>query len=363
MNKIRIFLLLTALVSALGAASGVWGDTQPSESTFSQVKGKVKVLNGGGSSRPVTVGDKAYPGETIQVGGKAQAQIVLFDGSTLDLSSNSKLTLAALKQPSATEKIISLKLALGKVFAQVRKLMTAKSSFEIEAGGVVCGVRGTAFSVGYNPDTQKMDLDVQEGHVAAMGGGVTLLFGAGQQGHFTDGHFTGGNVGSSNPNGKPGGKGGSGGGNSTGNGSNNSPSGSGGGSGTGGSNGGSTDNTAGNPGPSNPGVGTTTDNSGGNNNSNGGNTAGGNNTNTTVTADTVGGNSGGTNAGSTGDNSGTGGSTSGTQGTGGIQANACLNDLNNQINQNILINNDNSLSSAQQSMNIHLIVPGKEAVP
>ena len=362
MNKIRISFLLTALVSALGAVPSAWGDTQPADTHFSLVKGKVKVVSGGGISRRVTVGDKAYPGETIQVAAQAQAQIVLFDGSTLDLSSNSKVTLGTLQQPSTTEKIISLKLALGKVFAQVRKLMTAKSSFEIEAGGVVCGVRGTAFSMDYNPDTNKMDLDVQEGKVAAMGAGVTLLFGAGQQGHFTDGHFTGGNVGSNNPNGKSGGKGGQTGGNSNGNGGNNSSSGNGGGANAGGSNGDSTGNAAGNPGPSNPTGGTTADNSGGNNPSGGGNTAGGNNTNIT-TASTVGGNPGGTNAGSTGDTTGTGGSGGSPPGTGTFQANACLNDLNTQINQNILINNDNSLSSAQQSVNIHLIVPGKEAAP
>jgi hypothetical protein len=46
-----------------------------------------------------------------------------------------------------------------------------------------------------------------------------------------------------------------------------------------------------------------------------------------------------------------------------LEPNTCLGDLNNQFLGGILINGDNNLNAAQQSVKIHLVVPPGEAVP
>lgn len=316
--------LLLLFISTLGWVSPGWGDAKNPESHFSLVQGSVKVVSGGGTVRKVAVGDTVYPGETVQVGSKSQAQVTLFDSSTLDLSADTKITLSKLQQPSSNDKVISMKLALGRVFAQVKKLFSAKSTFEIEAGGVVCGVRGTAFSMDFDPKSNKLDLNVFNGKVSATNGGNTLFFGAGQHCHFLNGQATGTGGGSNNNGTKNSGKGGTNGGNSNGTGGNNSGSNSNGGTSSSNSNGG---------------------NGTGSNENNGGTNGNGNNTQE------------GSNS-AAGNNPPNPGNPSP-----GLDTNTCLGDLNNQFTQGILINGDNNLSSAQQTVNIHLVVPAREAVP
>jgi hypothetical protein len=42
---------------------------------------------------------------------------------------------------------------------------------------------------------------------------------------------------------------------------------------------------------------------------------------------------------------------------------AALGDLNNQFTTGVLVNGDNNLNTAQQTLTIHLVVPGGEAIP
>jgi hypothetical protein len=71
----------------------------------------------------------------------------------------------------------------------VNKLFSSRSSFEIEAGGVVCGVRGTKYSVFYDPSTGKVDVAVTEGTVWSTADGHTQEFHGGQGGSYLNGIF------------------------------------------------------------------------------------------------------------------------------------------------------------------------------
>jgi ferric-dicitrate binding protein FerR (iron transport regulator) len=64
-----------------------------------------------------------------------------------------------------------LKLLGGRILAQVQKLNESRSTFEVEAGGVVCGVRGTAFEVDLRGDD--LETRTQEGEVEVTSGGKT----------------------------------------------------------------------------------------------------------------------------------------------------------------------------------------------
>ncbi len=283
-------------------------------------------------TRAVQKGDEAYSGETITVAEKSQSQIMLSDGSTLDLFANSRMALAKLKQTNGVKNFF-FKLGLGKVYATVTKLMNSNSSFEVDAGGIVCGVRGTEFSVDYDPATNKVGLNVVQGVVAAGAGGQVQNITAGQHVTFINGHSEGNPLGSgptSKTTGKPAG------GTNTGNGQGNSQ----GGNNTGGS---SNSGSNGNAPP----------------NGNGGTNSGSS-----------------SNGGVQGGSSSTGGSPTGTSETGTgttnpssssaappLDTNSALGDLNSQFTTGILVNTDNNFNSAQQTLTIHLVVPGREVGP
>lgn len=319
MKKAGILLSILLLL-ALGSTSRALGEGEQGAS-FSSVTGKVKLLNPKGKSQKAIKGQAVHPGDTVQVEYNSKATVGLPDGSSLDIGANSRLTITSLSIPSPQRKNFSFKLLLGDLLAQVKKLATSNSSFEVEAGGTVCGVRGTKFHMDFNPQTKQLDLNVLDGVVGAASGGTTQVFSKGQGGRFINGHFSGtlSGTGSSGKGGNNGGKGNSGGS---------------GGNGTGGSSNGSNGNSGNNSG-----------NNGNNSGSNGGST----------------GDTNGDTNGSTGSNNPSNGSTG--TGSSGLAPNVALGDLNNQFIGGVLINSENNLSQAQQSLRIHLVVPAGEAVP
>jgi hypothetical protein len=71
------------------------------------------------------------------------------DGGIVEVGPNSDLKVGMAKVQPGSFKARFL-LAYGKTIAMVKKLTTASSLFEIEAGGVIAGVRGTIYGVEYD---------------------------------------------------------------------------------------------------------------------------------------------------------------------------------------------------------------------
>ncbi|HEY5037444.1 MAG TPA: FecR family protein, partial [bacterium] len=133
--------------------------------------------------------------------------VKLFDGSELKVDPKTTIGLSTLQKPSDQDKVMKFKLFLGKVFASVQKLASSKSSFEIEAGGVVCGVRGTQFTMGYDPGDGHVQVFVQEGTVFTDANGNITIVPAGHGASFTNGNPDKGGQGNNNPNGNGNGNG------------------------------------------------------------------------------------------------------------------------------------------------------------
>jgi len=139
------FVLMGLLISS------VWADNQTNQNQgiFTAVTGKVEVKTKKGHKTKTAEKDMTvFQGDRIIAKDQSTATLRLFDGSALDISPNTEFVLSKLQKPTdaTQDKILRFKLIVGKLFAAVQKLTTSKSSFEIEAGGVVCGVRGTKFS-------------------------------------------------------------------------------------------------------------------------------------------------------------------------------------------------------------------------
>jgi len=183
MKSIKRLLVFLLAVIPIGA-----GAKPPSlHAVLTSVAGQVTVKDAGGGVRGAPAGSDVLEGETVLTGKDGRAGLEIFDGSTLELKASTQLAVFALRKPSAREKIIRFLLQDGGLQAAVKKLMTASSLFEVEAGGTVCGVRGTRFSMDYQAGPEKLDLRVMEGTVYAKANGEIHFYHAGEEMEFLKG--------------------------------------------------------------------------------------------------------------------------------------------------------------------------------
>lgn len=168
-KMIFAFVLMGFAVSPLFAAT----HSDLNQGIFTAVKGKVEVKTKKGHKAKTAEKDlTVFEGDRVITQDKSSATLRFFDGSTLDISPNTEFVLSKMQKPTDTnrDKILQFKLIVGQLLAAVQKLTTSKSSFEIEAGGVVCGVRGTKFSFCCNGNhiIPQVQLKVIEGTVYAI---------------------------------------------------------------------------------------------------------------------------------------------------------------------------------------------------
>jgi len=188
MKRLALVLFAFCLVGIPSSLLAATKKAASTDATFTSVNGTVTVKNLKGTTKTVKRGDKAGQGETVTVAKGGSAALKLFDGSTIELKSNSRVVLTTLKKSSNQDNKLRVKLTFGKIIAKVKKMLTPKSSFEIEAGGVVCGVRGTAYTVSYDPETGVMTIKVTEGTVVVVDkNGKKHVIEAGEEMTFVDG--------------------------------------------------------------------------------------------------------------------------------------------------------------------------------
>ncbi len=179
------------------AGQPLWADnisstSQPNQAIFVSVDGDVEVILDNGKKTIAAKKDlTVIEGARIIAKTDSSAVLRLFDGSELTVSPQTEFALTKMQKPSAQDKAFKFDLFIGKLEAVVKALTTANSSFEIEAGGVVCGVRGTRFWMECDPRIREVLLNVDEGKVAVQQKGhPTQLVKAGEHRIFNDLHMT-----------------------------------------------------------------------------------------------------------------------------------------------------------------------------
>jgi ferric-dicitrate binding protein FerR (iron transport regulator) len=188
MKRMAMMVLALCLVGIPSGSKAAEKKAASTDAVFASVSGTVTVKTQKGTAKTVKQGDHARQGETVTVAKGGSAALKLFDGSTIELKSNSRIVLTTLKKSSKQDNKLRFKLAFGELVAKVKKLLTPKSSFEIEAGGVVCGVRGTAYTISYDPETGVMTIKVTEGSVLVVDkNGNKYLVKAGEEMEFVNG--------------------------------------------------------------------------------------------------------------------------------------------------------------------------------
>ena len=167
----KIAYMSLALVAMMAFATSQKVESQNEINvTMMVVKGDIKVTYGKtGTTISSRVGNKVYPGDTITSGADSRAKIVMSDKNVLNISPDSKITIAKYENdPSKDARNVELKVDYGKVRAGVeQKYDGEKNKFNIRTPTAVAGVRGTDFVTGYNPSNQQTRIVTFTGVVAA----------------------------------------------------------------------------------------------------------------------------------------------------------------------------------------------------
>lgn len=108
-----------------------------------EVEGEVTVTSKGGEVKTALDGFRIKPGDTIETGDAAFAEIRFDDGNVTVMNENSRLAIKRLSTSKGKGKQSILSLSFGKIKNSVVKLVHKKSKFEVHTKSSVMGVTGT----------------------------------------------------------------------------------------------------------------------------------------------------------------------------------------------------------------------------
>ena len=136
------------------------------DTAVTALQGTVKVFSKGLSTgRVLKKGDHLGKDQEIRVGESSRIELLFPDGTVMRLSEGSRLTMNEVLYTAETErKNVKVNLGVGRLWANVKKLMTADSAVEVRTTNAVAGVRGTVYRVNVAEDKSAM-IKVYDGSV------------------------------------------------------------------------------------------------------------------------------------------------------------------------------------------------------
>jgi hypothetical protein len=136
----------------------------PWEYVVEDIKGTVLLVEKDSKkAEPLAKDQTVRSGDEIITMADSQASLSLDENTQFHLSPDSRLQVAQLAPNKSQGFLCRLNLLKGKVLSEAGKLLESRSSFEVESGGVICGVRGTVFEV--QADEDQVEANTFEGVV------------------------------------------------------------------------------------------------------------------------------------------------------------------------------------------------------
>jgi hypothetical protein len=152
----RIFRLAAFLMLSLLFNTSFAGDRSVpgSDATVTALDGTAKVFGKENpAGRALKKGDRLGKDQEVRVGERSRIELRFPDGTVMRLSERSRLSMSEVLFSAKTErKNVKVNLGVGKLWANVKKLMTADSSIEVKTTNAVAGVRGTIYRVNVDDD-------------------------------------------------------------------------------------------------------------------------------------------------------------------------------------------------------------------
>jgi len=131
---------------------------------LAEIKGEVYLVHEG-DKKKADPPQKVEANDRIVTGKDGKAYLEFQDGGTIEVGPNSDMKINELKVSTDTFRARFL-MAFGKMKTVLRrKLGKSSSVFEVEAGGVVAGVRGTTFEGGYDQTKKEESTKTYDGTV------------------------------------------------------------------------------------------------------------------------------------------------------------------------------------------------------
>jgi hypothetical protein len=130
---------------------------------LAEIKNEVYVIHNGNKAK-ADPPQELVASDRIVTGKDGKAYLEFQSGGTVEIGSQGDVKISQLDINPKSFKAKFL-MAVGKMKTILHKLTSASSSFEIEAGGVVSGVRGTTFEVDYDKDKSLVATKTFEGSV------------------------------------------------------------------------------------------------------------------------------------------------------------------------------------------------------
>ncbi len=151
-------ILLLFILLGVSSAFAVEKPKNGAEAAVTALDGSAQVFSKGQTKgHTLKKGDKLRRDQEVKVGEKSRIEIRFPDGTVMRLAEKSRLAMSEVKYDRATEsKNVKVGLGVGKLWANVKKLVTPDSSVEVKTSNAVAGVRGTVYRV--NVETDKSAL-------------------------------------------------------------------------------------------------------------------------------------------------------------------------------------------------------------
>jgi len=153
------------IVAAMPFAASGAGDARQQRAVIKNLIGQVEVsLAGQAKWRPARVGMSVSMGNDVRTYVESSADLQLESGTVIKIGENTVMTVSKLLQGSGDGPAnTGMKVGTGKIWANVKKLTNANSTFEVETPTAVASIRGTR--LGVSVDAQGTAVDVYEGLV------------------------------------------------------------------------------------------------------------------------------------------------------------------------------------------------------
>lgn len=136
------------------------------EAIVTMIEGTAQVFTRGApAGLPLEKGSKLKREQEVRVGANSRMEIRFPDGTIMRLSEKSRLIMDEVLYDRNTEsKNVKVNLAIGKLWANVKKLTTPDSKVEVRTSNAVAGVRGTVYRVNVEEDKSAL-VKVYDGSV------------------------------------------------------------------------------------------------------------------------------------------------------------------------------------------------------
>lgn len=157
-------------VMLLTGFSVVSASADDSAAVVTKLDGKASVFTKGSKKgTPLRKNDKLKKGQEVKVDERSRIELKYPDGTIMRFAERSTIKIDDITYDDKTHsKKVKVDLGGGKVWANVKKLVTADSKVEVKTVNAVAGVRGTVYRVNVDEDNSAT-VKVYDGTVAVAG--------------------------------------------------------------------------------------------------------------------------------------------------------------------------------------------------